>query len=135
MDKPEIREKLEINHDRILKKMYQQYLQTENKSIESNLLFAFYNFALSGIPQAEQNFMEFQYEEMLLKTYTNNVLDFLDLCVAVIYNYPNERVYEQIVFGGKIKFIDLICEHLADRMSSQIWRLLIDLGQALELGI
>lgn len=51
MCKPELAEKLEINYDRILKKMYQLYLDTENKSIESNLLYAFYNFATLGNPQ------------------------------------------------------------------------------------
>lgn len=51
IDKPELADKLEINYDRILKKMYQLYLETENKSIESNLLYAFYNFATSGNPQ------------------------------------------------------------------------------------
>lgn len=69
---------------------------------------------------------------MLLKTYTNNILDFLDFCVAVIFNYPFESVYEQIVFGAKIKLVGLICEHLTEHKMSKSLIMARDLGQALE---
>lgn len=69
---------------------------------------------------------------MLLKTNTNNILDFCDFCLAVIFNYPVEIIYDQIVFGGKIKLIDLICENLTEHKMNKSWMMARDLGLVLE---
>lgn len=49
---------------------------------------------------------------MFLKTYSSNLYDFFDFCLAVLYNFPSEDAIERILFGKHLNLLHLISDSL-----------------------